>query len=158
MMMMMMIFKRNSLIRNLDLDSRKFQSIAALLSKPYSNMTLVKFYLFIFFILFYPECFLHKTSFFLSSIKNKNLYNLLMFSSETFTQYLEPSDKHVHTKMQQVCAKNQSTIKVKLTTFVEGDQKAPFSIATILRCRGGRYSFPWIAPLYLWYVPYVAEC
>ena len=32
--------------------------------------------------------------------------------------------------------------KVKLATLVEGDPKAPFSIATTLRCRGGRYSFP----------------
>ena len=37
--------------------------------------------------------------------------------------------------------------KVKLATVVEGNQMAPFSIATIPRCRGGRYSFPWIAPL-----------
>ena len=37
--------------------------------------------------------------------------------------------------------------------MVEGDQKDPFSIATTLRCRGGHYSFPWIAPLYPWYVP-----
>ena len=36
----------------------------------------------------------------------------------------------------------------KLATIVEGDPKAPFSIATTLRCRGGRYSFPWIAPLF----------
>ena len=36
----------------------------------------------------------------------------------------------------------------KLATVVEGDQKSPFSIATTPRCRGGRYSFPWIAPLY----------
>ena len=34
-----------------------------------------------------------------------------------------------------------------MTTVVESDQKAPFSIATTLRCRGGRYSFSWIAPL-----------
>ena len=39
--------------------------------------------------------------------------------------------------------------KVKLVTIVEGDQKAPFSIATTPRCRGGRYFFPRIAPLYL---------
>ena len=39
-------------------------------------------------------------------------------------------------------------VKVKLATVVEGDQKAPFSIATIQRRRGGCYSFPWIAPLY----------
>ena len=35
-----------------------------------------------------------------------------------------------------------------LATIVEGDQKAPFSIATTPKCRGGRYSFPWIASLY----------
>ena len=35
-----------------------------------------------------------------------------------------------------------------LVTVVEGDQKAPFSIATTLMCREGRYSFPWIALLY----------
>ena len=39
-------------------------------------------------------------------------------------------------------------VKVKLVTVVEGDQKAPFSIATTPRCKRGRYSFPWIAPLY----------
>ena len=48
--------------------------------------------------------------------------------------------------------------KIKLVTEVEGDQKAPFSVATTSRCREGRYSFPWIAPLYPWYVLYNAEC
>ena len=33
-------------------------------------------------------------------------------------------------------------------SVVEGDQKTPFSIATTLRCRGGRNSFPGTAPLY----------
>ena len=33
------------------------------------------------------------------------------------------------------------TIKVKLVTVVEGDQKAPFSIATTPKCKGGHYSF-----------------
>ena len=47
--------------------------------------------------------------------------------------------------------------KVKLATIVESDQKAPFSIATTLRCRGGHFSFPWIAPLYPQYIPYIAE-
>ena len=47
---------------------------------------------------------------------------------------------------------------VKLTTVVECDQQTPFSIATTPRCREGHYSFPWIAPLYSWYVPYIAEC
>ena len=45
----------------------------------------------------------------------------------------------------------------KLMTVIEDDQKAPFSIATTPRCRGGRYSFPWIVPLYIWYIPYIAE-
>ena len=48
--------------------------------------------------------------------------------------------------------------KKRLAPVIEGDQKAPFSIATTPRCRGGRYSFPWIAPLYPRYVPYIAEC
>ena len=48
--------------------------------------------------------------------------------------------------------------KVKLATIVEGDPKAPFSEATTPRCRGGRYSFPWMAPLYPWYIPYITEC
>ena len=48
--------------------------------------------------------------------------------------------------------------KVKLATIVEGDPKAPFSFATTPRCRGGRYSFPWISLLYPLSVPYNAEC
>ena len=49
-------------------------------------------------------------------------------------------------------------IQEKLATIVGGDQKAPFSTATTPRCRRGHYSFPWIAPLYPWYIPYIAEC
>ena len=48
--------------------------------------------------------------------------------------------------------------QVKLVTLVEGNPKAPFSIAPIPRCRGGRYSIPWIAPLYPWSLPYNAKC
>ena len=33
------------------------------------------------------------------------------------------------------------------------DLKAPISVANTLRFRGGRYSFPWIAPLYPWTSP-----
>ena len=50
------------------------------------------------------------------------------------------------------------TLLYKLATIVEGNQKAPFSIATTPKYRGGHYSFPWNAPLYPWYVPYIAEC
>ena len=44
---------------------------------------------------------------------------------------------------------NKETIKVKvkLATLVEGDPKAPFSIATTPKCRGRRHSIPWIALL-----------
>ena len=41
---------------------------------------------------------------------------------------------------------------VKLATLAEGDPKAPFSIATALRCVGGRNSFPWIVPLYFYFI------
>ena len=33
-------------------------------------------------------------------------------------------------------------VKVKLATIVKGDQKAPFSIATTPKCRGGPTPFP----------------
>ena len=49
-------------------------------------------------------------------------------------------------------------VKGKLATVVEGDPKAPFLISTTPRCSGGHYSFPWISPLYPWYVPYNTEC
>ena len=48
--------------------------------------------------------------------------------------------------------------KVKLATVVGGESKAPFSVSNTPRRRGKRYSFSWIAPLYPWYVPYIAEC
>ena len=38
--------------------------------------------------------------------------------------------------------------KVKLATLVQGELKAPFSIATTPRCQGGRFSISWIAQLY----------
>ena len=46
-----------------------------------------------------------------------------------------------------------SKSKVKLATIVEGNPKAPFSIATTPRCRGGRYSFPGL--LYFTLDPYL---
>ena len=36
----------------------------------------------------------------------------------------------------------------KLASVVEGDPKSPFSIATTPRCKGERYFFSWITPLY----------
>ena len=46
----------------------------------------------------------------------------------------------------------------KLVTIVEGDPKVSFSVATTPGCRGGRYFFLWIAPLYPCSLPYNAEC
>ena len=46
------------------------------------------------------------------------------------------------TALRRACYAYILTIKVKLATIVEGNLKAPFSIATTPRCRGGRYSFP----------------
>ena len=37
---------------------------------------------------------------------------------------------------------------IKLATVVDGDPKVRFSIASTPKCRGGRFSFSWIAPLY----------
>ena len=50
--------------------------------------------------------------------------------------------------------KKKKKKKKKLATLVEGDPKAPFSIATTPRFTGGRYSIPKIAPLYSWSLPY----
>ena len=44
-----------------------------------------------------------------------------------------------------------------MATVVEGDQRALFSIATRLTCRGALIP-SLVALLYPWYVPYVAEC
>ena len=56
-------------------------------------------------------------------------------------------DKYLHTKTSLldtnfVLPESPSKFSCKV-----GDQKAPFSIATTPRCKGGCNSFPWIAPL-----------
>ena len=52
---------------------------------------------------------------------------------------------YIHTYLYFVRKKN--VVKI-LEIIVEGDPKAPFSIATTPRYWGGRYSIPWIALLY----------
>ena len=49
-------------------------------------------------------------------------------------------------------------VKIKLAIVVKIDMKAPFSIATTLKYRRGRDSFPWVTQLFPWYVPYSAKC
>ena len=65
--------------------------------------------------------------FFLNHIQ---LYFCLIFIPNRIWQPLKRHDitKHI--------------VKVKLATLIEGDPKAPFSIATTPRCRRGCYSFP----------------
>ena len=60
-------------------------------------------------------------------------------------------------KIENACG-HKWIIKVKLVTLVEGNPKAPISIATTPRCWGGCYSILWITPLYPWFLPYNAKC
>ena len=39
---------------------------------------------------------------------------------------------------------------IKVNLLIEGDTRAPFSIATTPKGRGGHHSFLWITPLYSW--------
>ena len=48
--------------------------------------------------------------------------------------------------------------KVKLATLVEGDPKAPFSIATTHSCRGGATPSPGLLHITLDMYLYNAEC
>ena len=72
---------------------------------------------------------------------------------------LVPSDFHLFSPPQEfLCGTKFLTnevkstmskwLKVKLVTLVKGDLKAPFSIATTPKCRGGCYFNPWIALLF----------
>ena len=46
----------------------------------------------------------------------------------------------------------------KFGKCIRGRPEDFFPTATTPMYRGGLYSFPWIAPLYPWYVSYIAEC
>ena len=64
-------------------------------------------------------------------------FGLIWFGGiSTIVSYLMPNPLYTY------------KVKVKLATVIKSDLKAPFSIATTWKCREGRYSFPWIAPLY----------
>ena len=54
-------------------------------------------------------------------------------------------------------AKSIFIVISKVDDIVEGDPKASFSMASTPRCWGGRYSIPWITPIYPWSIPYNAE-
>ena len=86
----------------------------------------------------------------------KNIFSsqsLGLWKQASLTQYSLKNVKHIEFQFDLTI-----TNKSKLATVVEDVLKAPFSIATTRRCRGGRYSFSRIDPLYPWFVPYYAEC
>ena len=62
----------------------------------------------------------------------------------TFPKFNVKPQYILYRELSKAYTQNNPSKKVNLTTIVKGDKKAPFSIATTLRCRGGRYSFPWI--------------
>ena len=61
------------------------------------------------------------------------IFNTILSFFEWFSQYVNIFDYQIKW--------------VKLATLVEGDLKAPFSIATTSRCKGGCCSFAWVSPL-----------
>ena len=77
---------------------------------------------------------------------NEICINEEMLSKYTYFKYIDVN----------ICIYKK--VKLSCLPLVEDDLKAPFSVATTLRCRRGRYSFPWITSFYSWYVPFIAEC
>ena len=75
-------------------------------------------------------------------------------------------EEELHRKLKQIKNKKAADLdeippeiwKAKRFDDIVSDPKAPFSVATTRRCRGGPYSIPWIAPLYHWSTSYNAEC
>ena len=94
---------------------------------------------------------------------------LLFCTPSTYCLFME---QYVYNSMRYICVffllillvcilcieKVKCSSMYKLATSVEDDPKSLFSIATTPNCRTGRNSFPWIAPLYPWSLPYNAEC
>ena len=72
-----------------------------------------------------------------------------LISTSTIAGYLMPNPIHTYI-LNTGCLK---IVKVKFATLIEGNPKDPFSIDTTPRCRGRRYSIPWVSPLYPWSLP-----
>ena len=57
--------------------------------------------------------------------------------------------RYIYREVVGVCGREREReSKEKLAILIEDDPKAPFSIATTLRCLERRYAIPLIAPLY----------
>ena len=80
------------------------------------------------------------------TIIQRNKFDVLQEISET----LSPNDEFenfIYAHMEPVTECMPTKVS-KVGDLVEGDSKASFSIATTVRCKGGCYSIPWIAPLH----------
>ena len=92
--------------------------------------------------------------------KNKLVLNF--FLGTGYSSYYIKTNQHQCKEFQlnfyDVSIDSKVKSKEKLASVVANDQKAPSSIATTPRYRGGCNSFPWIVPLYPWYLPYISEC
>ena len=90
----------------------------------------------------FNELFRYLNSLLLLFIQCFNWYFLLPYSGIHWNQNLFPYRHLYHTK-------NKTIYVCVYIVIKEGNPKAPFSIATTLKCRGKHYSFPWTAPLTL---------
>ena len=80
-------------------------------------------------------------------VNKTNLYN---FGYNLFSEDIAKKYERVPMMVSRtVCVYIYIYIYTSWPTIVEGDLKAPFSIATTLRCKGQSYSFLWIASLTL---------
>ena len=73
---------------------------------------------------------------------NQSIYFTLCLSISVYIYLFHHHHHHHHLSL-------YIYIYIVKLTEVEGNSKAPFSIATTPRCRGRRYSFPGIDPLIL---------
>ena len=86
-------------------------------------------------------------------LDSKSLIKSLIQTLETVVgnkmapTYVNITLSYLEKDLYKIIRKNKS---INLANVVEGDAKAPFSIDTIARRRGGWYSILWIAPLYIW--------
>ena len=92
---------------------------------------------------------------------HRYLYVCCLFLCDMFVLYVRSSFKKfsasswIRSRAEHFCRWQH---KSKVGDRSRGNSKSPFPIATRPRCREGRYSFPWIAPLYPWNVPFNAKC
>ena len=75
---------------------------------------------------------------------NKGDHNSILYQEEKLCTLEDAENKLPNKKIK---VKREVLSVGKVAILVEHDRKAPFSIASTPRCRGGRYSIPWIAPL-----------